>query len=354
LSPRHTPVFALCLLAAAACHKSNVREDLERARDAVYAHHPNEGLRFYHSALESLEKDDSAEAQVYRARALRGAGDVYYLELKDYRRAVEAYRELVQLCPEAPETLGARLYLADLLRREFHDLRGAIAVLNDALARNPPQSAELAYQVAKLYFELGDYPQCELEAQKLTQKYETSVYVDDALMLKAQAIAMMDGRRADAMRVFQELVDRFPDSELQPHALFEIGKLKADNGDTEGAIEAWVQCLKRHPEPQVVQTVIARARQQMRSSQPVAIGDAAKAFDRDVPGNLVIPRTPKSSIEAVGGSEAEAAAEAKMPAEAAPSQPTAPPEKKGKKKKAKEAEGAEEPAEAPAPAESEH
>ena len=59
---------------------------------------------------------------------------------------------------------------------------------------------ELAYQVAKLYFELGDYAQCELEAQKVTQKYETSAFVDDALMLKAQAIAMMEGRRPDAQR----------------------------------------------------------------------------------------------------------------------------------------------------------
>jgi tetratricopeptide (TPR) repeat protein len=337
---------ALCLLLA--CHRNEVRDDLEHARDAVYAHHPNEALRFYHAALEGLEKDDSAEAQVYRARALRGAGDIYYLELKDYKRAVEAYRELVQLCPEAPETLGARVHLADLLRREFHDLRGAIAVLNDALARNPPQSAELAYQVATFYFELGDYPQCELESQKLTQKYETSAYVDDALMLKAQAIAMMEGRRADAARAYQELVDRFPDSELQPHALFEIGKLKADTGDTEGAIETWVQCLKRHPEPQVVQAVIARVRKQMRSTAPVAVGDAAKAFDRDVPGNNFVPaRPPKSSIEAVGGSEAEAAAEAKMPAEAAPAQPPA--EKKKAKEEAAPAEG-----QAPAPPESQH
>jgi tetratricopeptide (TPR) repeat protein len=306
--------FALC-----ACHKGDVRGSLERARDAVYAHKPNEALRWYHAALEGLERDESPEAQVFRARALRGAGDVYYLELKDYRHAVEAYRELIQLCPEAPESLGARVHLADLLRREFHDLRGAIAALNDALARNPPQSAELAYQVAEIYFELGDYRQCELEANKVAQKYETSAFVDDAMMLKAQAVAMMEGRRGDALRFYQELVDRFPESELQPHALFEIGKLTADNGETEKAIEIWVQCLKRHPQPHVVQDVIAVARRQLRTSTPVAIGDAVKAFDRDVPGAFQGPhRMPKSSIEAVGGTEAEAAAEAKMRGEVVP------------------------------------
>jgi tetratricopeptide (TPR) repeat protein len=312
-------VFAV--LALGACQKNDVRSSLEKGRDAVYGKKPNEALRWYHAALEGLERDESPEAQVFRARALRGAGDVYYLELKDYRHAVEAYRELVQLCPEAPETLGARIHLADLLRREFHDLRGAIAALNDALARNPPQSAELAYQVATLYFELGDYRQCELEAQRVATKYETSPFVDNAMMLKAQAVAMMEGRRADAIRLYQELVDKFPDSELQPHALFEIGKLTADSGDTEKAIEVWVECLKRHPEPRVVQNVIAVARRQLRKSTPVAIGDAVKAFDRDIPGSFVPHRMPKSSIEAVGGSEAEAAAEAKMRGEAVPDSP---------------------------------
>ena len=311
-------LLALLAFAVCACRKNDVRASLEKGRDAVFAHKPNEALRWYHAALEGLERDESPEAQVFRARALRGAGDIYYLELKDYRHAVEAYRELVQLCPEAPETLGGRIHLADLLRREFHDLRGAIAVLNDALARNPPQSAELAYQVADLYFELGDYRQCELEAQRVVQKYETSAYVDDAMMLKAQAVAMMEGRRPDAMRMYQELVDTFPESDLQPHALFEIGKLASDSGNVERAIEVWVECLKRHPDPQVVQTVISIARQQLRKSEPVKIGDATKAFDRDVPGSFVPHRMPKSSIEAVGGSQAEAAAEAKMRGEAVP------------------------------------
>lgn len=312
-------LLVLLALALCACRKADVRSSLEKARDAVYTHKPNEALRWYHTALEGLERDETPESQVFRARALRGAGDVYYLELKDYRHAVEAYRELIQLCPEAPETLGGRVHLADLLRREFRDLRGAIAVLNDALARNPPQSAELAYQVAGLYFELGDYRQCELEANKVANKYETSAFVDDAMMLKAQAVAMMEGRRAEALRFYQELVDKFPESELQPHALFEIGKLTADTGETEKAIEIWVQCLKRHPQPQVVQEVIAVTRRQLRTATPVAIGDAMKAFDRDVPGAFQGPhRMPKSSIEAVGGTEAEAAAEKSMRGEAVP------------------------------------
>lgn len=302
---------ALLVFALAGC-KQGAADHIRLAKDAVFEKHPEEALREYRLALDALERDDSAAAQVYRARALRGAADVYYLELRDMRRAVEVYRELVQECPEAPETLEGRIHLAEVLRTHYRDLRGAINELTAAIARNPPQSAELNYQVAKLYFELGDYQQCELEAAGVEKKYEASSFVDDAMLLRGQALAMMDGHRPEAMRVYQELAERFPDSELQPHALYELGKLRADGGELEKAIDAWVEALKRHPDPSVVQLSITRARKRMLSTTPRRIGDEATAFDREWPVAGVVP-VAKTSAEAAGGTAAEAASELEMP-----------------------------------------
>ncbi len=321
-------VAVLCLCA---CKRTDAPTRLQNARTKLYVHQPQAALEEYRLALDSLDRDESKEAAVYRARALRGAADTYYLELRDFKRAVEVYRELSQLCPEAPETLEGRLHLADILQTQFHDLRGAITELTAALARNPPQSAELSYRVAKLYFELADYQQCELEAAGMAKKFETSPYVDDALFLRAQALAMMDGRHPEALKAFESLAEKFPDSELQPHALFEAGKLRAEAGENEKAIETWVEALKRHPDPNVVQLVISKVRRQLRETTPAKVGDAAKAFDRDVqvasPVANAGKKMPKTSIEAVGGTPDEAAREAKMgsgeaapaPAAAAPS-----------------------------------
>jgi tetratricopeptide (TPR) repeat protein len=281
---------------------------------AFYEKKPQDALHEYRLALELLERDETPEAQVLKARVLRGAADAYYLELRDMKNAVQVYRELIRECPEAPETLEGRIHLADILHSHYRDLRGAINELTAALARNPPQSAELKYRVAKLYFELGDYQQCEIESIELTKKYETSPFVDDALFLRAQALAMMEGRRDVAMRAFQDVADKYPDSELQPHAMFELGKLRADSGDYEKAIEAWVEALKRHPDPHVVQTVIARVRKRMLASAPHGVGDESKAFDRESKPVAAVAM-PKTSVEAAGGSAAEAAHEQNMPAE---------------------------------------
>ncbi|MBI3184481.1 MAG: tetratricopeptide repeat protein [Myxococcales bacterium] len=316
--------LAACLaLALAGCEKDAAQHIL-RAKAALYEKRAPEALAEYRRALDALEHDDSPEAQVLRARALRGAADIYYLELRDVRRATEVYRELISLCPEAPETLEARVYLADILKNHFRDHRGAISELTAALARNPPQGAELSYQVAKLYFELGNYQQCELEASSLENKYETSAHVDDALFLRAQALAMMEGRRPEAARAFQQLAERFPDSELQPHALFELGKLRAELGEGEKAIETWVEALRRHPDPKVVQGQIALIRKRLEATTPDAIGEKDKAFDREerVAARERPMARPASSVEAAGGTAEEAAREQNLPPEGAGSPET--------------------------------
>lgn len=274
---------------------------LARARDALFDKDPQRALKEYRLALDALENDSSPEAQVLRARALRGAADVYYLDLRDFQKAAEMYRELVQVCPEAPETIEGRIHLADLLSEHFRDLRGAINELTAALARNPPQSAELEYKVAKLYFAIADYPQTELEAQKVIKTYETSAYVDDAMFLLGQALAM-EGKRPEAMRAFQDLTERFPDSELEPHAYFEMAKLTADAADYEKAIELYVEALKRHPDPKIVQSNIARLRKRIASTRPHHVGDHNAAFD-----HVVVQARAKNSVEAVGGTPEEAA-----------------------------------------------
>jgi tetratricopeptide (TPR) repeat protein len=298
-------LLACALLGALAGCRETPADHLQRARDAIFEKSPDEALVEYRKAFDMLRRDDSPQALVLRARALKGAADVYWLEQRKVKEAVSVYKELIQQCPESPEALEARIILADLLRMHYRDLRGAIDQLTAALQRNPPQGAELHYQVAKLYFELGDYAQCELETRKLSERFPTSSYVDDALYLQAQAIHMMEGRRQEASKAYADVRSRFPDSELAAHALVEMGKLRAENGENEKAIEMWVEALKSHPDPTLVQDYISRARRRIANTTPEAIGERGIAFDRAAPAPPARP--PRNSVEAVGGTADEAA-----------------------------------------------
>lgn len=293
---RHPTAFLLLLVLAAGC-KRTAAEHLQRGNNARFERRYEEALGEYKRAVDLLGADSSPEAQVLKARVLRSAADTYFYEQKKVREAAVVYRKLIEECPEAPETLDARIILAELLRAQLRDLRGAIDVLEGAIQRNPPQVAELHYQKAKLYFELGDYPQAELEAGKLVQRYTTSAWLDDALFLRGQALAQLE-RREEAMKAFAELAERLPDSELAPHATFERGRLRMEKGENERAIELWVETLEDHPDPNMVQMAIARLRRRMSDTTPQDVGKRAAAFDHRTAA--------KNSTQAVGGTAEEA------------------------------------------------
>jgi tetratricopeptide (TPR) repeat protein len=304
---RRLLLLAALALSAVGCSRS-AEEHLVLARDAVFLHRPQTALREYRLALDAVEKDSSPAGLALRAAALRGAADTYYLELRDVAKAVGVYRELVVQAPESPEALEAHVLLADILHHNYHDLRGAIAELTAAVARKPARAPDLAYEVCKLYFELGDYQQCTIESEKLVQTYPSSPRVPDALFLAGQAYAMQ-GMREQAERAFQALAERFPASELAPHALFELGKQRAEGGDAPGAIKAWVEALPRHPDPKLVQSAIAHTRQRIAQTTPAGLGQAAAFAKGEVTGHRARDNQAKTSVEAAGGTAAEAAKE---------------------------------------------
>jgi hypothetical protein len=116
---------------------------------------------------------------------------------------------------------------------------------------------------------------------------------------------------------------------LKPHAQFELGRLRASAGDFEGAIEQWVEALKTHPDPAIVQANITRVRARLRETTPKNVGDPMAAFDWDKHPVVEKLPPPKNSIEAVGGSPEEAAREASMPVEHVPPPKTPAPHGEG-------------------------
>lgn len=297
---------------------SDGQDRILRAREAVYAKKPDQALKEYRLALDiverQLERDEDAPAlKSLQARALKGAADVYYLELRDFRRAAEVYEELIRLCPEAPEALEGRVQLADILRVHFGDARGAIGALTAAVERGAENRAELSYRVAKLYFELGDFEQARLEARRVGERDPQAQEADDAALLEAQALAAMEGKGEEAQAALRSLVERFAESPLVPYALFELGKLRAEAADREGAIEEWVRALERHPDPQMVQDNIARVRRQIIELTPSTVGRAVLAAAPQA-ARAAAPSTPSTTAPAAARKPAPAAAKKPVPA----------------------------------------
>jgi TolA-binding protein len=256
---------------------------VKQAQNFDYAKQPEKALAAYQRALMALGREESPEARSLRAKCFRGAGDICYLDLHDYQRAVDFYRKLTEAYPDAPEALQARANLYEIIRTQNGDRRTALAELASLVQSFPnnPDVDRYQYQAAKDYFELADYEQSRIEAKALLDHYQNSSLGAEAQYLIGSSYAF-EGKRTESVNAYLALVARWPQSSLVPRARLEIGKLYAEAGDYDKAQEIMLLALKDHPDPKAVQSELARLRRRIALTRPADADNHDAVWDHDL------------------------------------------------------------------------
>jgi outer membrane protein assembly factor BamD (BamD/ComL family) len=264
---RTTP-FAIALLLLAAGCVGDPSAHLERARQYAFQRQPADALLQYEEVLSLLAKKDPHKVRDLLVPALKGAGDLCYLELRMYPRAIEYYRQLANHFPDSPETLDARAALADLYRMHG-DRRAAVAELTALIQSFPtgPDVDRFRYMAVQDYFELADYDQVLVEARALQERFPESPYAVQGQLMLAESLALQ-GQRPKSIQAYDVLLNRWPNDALAPQARVEQAKVLYEDGKEERAVEVLVEALKSHPNPRAVQVEIARLRKKLALRRP--------------------------------------------------------------------------------------
>lgn len=256
-----TLVTLIPLALLSAC-QSPVEERLDRARQFVFEKKAEEASAEYRSLLTLLEGDERPLAHEARIEALRRIGDLGYLELRDHRGAAEAYRRLIALAPERDEAWESRAKLADLSHRYLRDMEGAMAQWQALATSGRPEAERFHYRLAKAYFEKRDYEQCRSECRALAERAVDEKTAQDALFLLATAY-QFEGLYEEGVAAFDEIRKRWPETEIAARAAYHAGLALLAQDEADGAMSAFLDALRRHPDPQRVQAEISRARRKL-------------------------------------------------------------------------------------------
>ena len=271
---RSVPIPTLALALLSAC-LGDPRGHLDRARELAFQRQPAEALREYEEVLSLVAKKDPQRVRALLVPALKGAGDLCYLELKQPQRAVEFYKSLNHHFPDAKEALEAHANLADLFR-SLGDRRAAVAELTAIVQgfQDGPDLDLYQYQATKDYFDLKDYDQVQLEARFLQSRWPKSEYAVEAQMLVAAALSLQ-GQKEKSIEAYEQIGRGWPQSDLAPRARFEEAKVWSELGMEERAVEVLVEALKTHPDPRGVKAEIARLRKRLATRRVRGATDRA-------------------------------------------------------------------------------
>lgn len=276
--------LALVLLAAAtaAVGGAGCRSEagkLEEAHTLRHGGNPRGALEKYKSILADLGDGAlSGERAAIRGKALKGAGDVSYLELGDYTGAISYYRRIISLSPGTAEARAARVAIGDIYRERFHDHLAAIAQYADVAASDAPEAPVYQLAVCKAYFELKNYRQVRTEARILLDRWPTHPLAEEAQLLNAQAW-VLEKRPDQALSAFQALIDRRPREEILARALEGQAHIHAQANHLDRALELYERALPIHPNPDAIRTNITAVRDRRAKAMPDSPGDRATAFD---------------------------------------------------------------------------
>ncbi len=252
---------------------------MDQARDLAFRQNFQGALAQYEGVLTDLGRDESDLSKTIRVQALRGAADLCYLQLADYVKAAQLYRDLAERYPDRPETFEARAHLADILRDHFHDTRGALAQLA-ALVQSFPNHVDTdryQYRAAQDYFDLRDYPQTETELSLFLSRFPGSALRADAQLLMASSMAL-EGRKTDAIAMYQQIANEHPGADAG-RANLEIARIYEDASDFEKAETFLAKAMPDYPEPKVVSLALQRVRRRVAMRKPVDIHDRNAIFD---------------------------------------------------------------------------
>ena len=90
-------------------------------------------------------------------------------------------------------------------------------------------------------FAAKDWPRAVAEYDAFIVQFTDSKITPYAILRKGRSMQMLD-KRFEAIKVYQEVLDFFPDDvKYATAALFRIGECHSQNGDVEKAMKAWSQ-----------------------------------------------------------------------------------------------------------------
>ena len=197
--------------------------------------------------------------------------------LRRYEAAIKDWSRLIETHPESELATEAGLAVAELYRYRLERPKEAIQAY-EALGKslqNPSAQARVNLELADLLFELKRFARVEELTSNIQTMTEDPQLGYRATFLRARALTTLE-RHSDAVEAWTQLnVTNNPT--IQAQILFEKSFSLEASGQRDEAIEALHLALENHPNPSLVQGMLADLKTRTKMSEGGRAVHGAKA-----------------------------------------------------------------------------
>ena len=226
----------------------------------------------YEAAVTEFEKVVSRDTKgKLGLQALYRAALTEELYLNQYDNAVKKFRQFTENSQDTREIWEARKQIGEILFSKTEQYEQAIQYYRDLIRMKPdaPEVPEFLFRIAKSQFYRWQFNEAVAAYRELTKTYPKTQWGERA----AFEIGVTQftrgeqhpsgngpgmGAYRDAIAAYKNFVNRYPTSNLVPQAQFGIGSCFEELDLLDAAISQYQSILNTYPSPNVIKIKLAR------------------------------------------------------------------------------------------------
>jgi TolA-binding protein len=164
---------------------------------------------------------DYSTLEEFKAQSLMNIAWRYF-KLKDYEKAAEAFKEVIDEYPKSAQAKEALLRYGDMLGY-MGKQDEAIKVFTAYLERYPkdPEAASVKMNIAQCYYNKGDYEKAVEAFRRVLTEHPDSGVAKEALIEMGNSYAKAE-KNEEAIKAFQSFIEKYPQDERVPEAMMNI------------------------------------------------------------------------------------------------------------------------------------
>jgi len=240
-------ILFFILILFTACRNTSSSEFLLKAGDALREGKVEEALSYYNRAAERSPNSPTSQEALYFI------GRVHRLFKKQPKEALFFFRGAVYQGNMTPYCEKAQETIADIYYSDLKDYKKAIVEFQKLVNQFPGSKllAEAQFQIAQCYMALGDDEQAEMEYSALLDRYGAGEYRDAAAYWIC-VIHFRQGKFAEARKGFENFIALYGDSPLAANAKLGLADTLEEMGETEEAVSVLGSLEKDYPNKEII------------------------------------------------------------------------------------------------------